>query len=80
MLHKMFFLVQLRKIFGCYSAAVGIMGVVMDNGLKKKQPWLLKDELPETTEQTSLLVPKIDQIQQILGVLYIFDDCSKLKD
>ena len=49
----------------------------MDNGLKKKQPWLLKDELPETTEQTSLLVPKIDQIQQILGVLYI---SGKLKD
>ena len=52
----------------------------MDNGLKKKQPWLLKDELPETTEQTSLLVPKIDQIQQILGAFYISDDSGRLTD
>ena len=48
--------------------------------MKKKQPKLLKDELAEATEQTSLLVPKIDQIQQILGVFYISDDSGKLKD
>ena len=31
-------------------------------------------------KKTSLLVPKIDQIQQILGALYISDDFGKLKD
>ena len=55
-------------------------GITKDNGLKKKQPQLLKDKLTEATEQTFLLVPKIDQIQQILGVLYISDDSDKLKD
>ena len=37
-------------------------GITKDNGLKKKQPQLLKDKLTEATEQTFLLVPKIDQI------------------
>ena len=67
-----------EKYLQCYCDTDKCNNAII--GLKKKQPKLLKDELAEATEQIFLWVPKIDQIQQILGALYISDDSGKLKD
>ena len=75
---NVFFSTTQIKIFDWYCKTDKCNNRII--GLKKKQPKLLKDELAEATEQILLWVPKIDQIQQILGALYISDDFGKLKD
>ena len=50
MLHKMCFQYNSEKYLDNGDSGNGSKSDVMDNGLKKKQPQLLKDELPEATE------------------------------